>query len=130
MCKDPGSCPQSANACDSSDPEIKSMRDFANAAAGFLVSTALTGGPRAELAMPTVAPGQSLAFAATLALDIDQMLALIKRLSTEALNQLSHETRPTFVIPWAIEGSLWVPFEGFGRIGVVFPRQTGEWSLE
>lgn len=131
LCKDPNNCPQSANACDSSDPQIKGMQDFATAAVGFLAASALSGGaPRLELTMPVVDPGQSLAFAATLSLDVDQMLALIKRASNEALDQLTHGTRPTFVIPWAIEGSVWVRFEGFGRIGAGFPRQTGEWSLE
>lgn len=130
MCKDPSSCPQSANACDSSDPQIKGMQDFAAAAVGFLVASALSGGPTLELTMPVVDPGKSLAFAATLSLDIDQMLALIKRASRDAADQLTRGTRPTFVIPWAIEGSVWVRFEGFGRIGAGFPRQTGEWSLE
>ena len=130
MCKDPNSCPQSASACDSSDPQIKGAHDFAAAAAGFLLSAALTGGRKLELTMPTVDPGQALTFAATLSLDIDQMLALIKRVSRDALNQLTKGTRPTFVIPWALEGSMWVRFEGFGRIGAGFPRQTGEWALE
>lgn len=130
MCKDPNRCPQTANACDSSDPQIKGMRDFAAAAVGFLVSSALSGGPTIELTMPVVDPGQSLAFVATLVLDIDQMLALIKRASGDALSQLASGKRPTFTIPWAIEGSVWVRFEGFGRIGAGFPRVTGEWSLE
>jgi hypothetical protein len=130
MCKDPNNCPQSANACDSSEPEIRGARDFAAAAAGFLLSTALNGGSKVELTMPMVAPGTALSFVATLALDIDQMLALIKRASRDALAQLTRGTKPAFQIPWAIEGSVWVRFEGFGRIGAGFPRQTGLWALE
>lgn len=130
MCKDPNNCPQSADACDSSEPEIRGMRDFVNAAANFLISSALRGGPTIELTIPMVDPGQSLAFVTTLTLDIDQMLALIKRASSQVISQLTKGTRPTFVIPWAVEGSMWVRFEGFGRMGAGFPRQTGEWVLQ
>jgi hypothetical protein len=129
MCEDPNNCPQSANACDSSDPQIRGTRDFAQAAAGFLVSTALNGGPKTELRMPLVQPGTSLKFAATLTLNIDQMLALIKRASSDALSQITSGRQPTFVIPWAVEGSVWVRFEGFGRIGAGFPRSEGNWAL-
>jgi len=129
MCKDPNQCPQSANACDSSDPLIKSPKDFAGAAAGFLVSSALNGGLKTELTMPIVDPGKSLAFVASLSLGIDQMLSLMKRASGDAIAQARKGKQPTFVIPWAVEGSVWVRFEGFGRIGASFPRQTGEWQL-
>ena len=129
MCKDPNNCPQSGNACDSSDPLIKSPKDFAGAAAGFLISSALSGGPKAELAIPLVDPGKSLRFVASLSLDIDQLLSLVKRASRDAVASASKGKQPAFAIPWAVEGSVWVRFEGFGRIGASFPRQTGEWRL-
>lgn len=130
MCKDPSNCPQSANACDSSDPLIKSPKDFAGAAAGFLVSSALSGGPKVELSMPLVDPGKSLKFVASLTLGIDQLLALMKRASGDAIASARKGQKPAFAIPWAVEGSIWVRFEGFGRIGATFPRQTGEWQLQ
>jgi hypothetical protein len=130
MCKDPNNCPQAGNACDSSDPLIKSPRDFAGAAAGFLIASALSGGPKVELTMPVVDPGKSLAFVASLSLGIDQMLSLIKRASGEAIASARKGKQPTFAIPWSVEGSVWVRFEGFGRIGASFPRQAGEWQLQ
>jgi hypothetical protein len=129
MCEDPNSCPQSANACDSSEPQIRGAKDFANAAAGFLVSAALNGGIKTELKIPMVQPGGTMKFAATLSLNIDQMLDLIKRASGDALSQITSGKQPTFVIPWAVEGSVWVRFEGFGRIGAGFPRSEGSWTL-
>jgi hypothetical protein len=57
------------------------------------------------------------------------MLALIKRASSDAISQITSGRQPTFVIPWAVEGSVWVRFEGFGRIGAGFPRSEGNWAL-
>lgn len=130
MCEDPNSCPQVADACASDEPEIRGVNDFANAAAGFLVNAALTGGASIDnLRMPMVPPGGSLKFVAGLTLDIDQTLALLGRLGGDVIGDVKAGRTPSFVIPWAVEGSVWVRFEGFGRIGAGFPRQTGSWAL-
>ena len=57
------------------------------------------------------------------------MLALLKRLGGDIASDLKAGRNPSFTIPWAVEGSIWVRFEGFGRIGAGFPRQTGSWVL-
>lgn len=130
MCEDPASCPQVADACASTEPEIRSMNDFGHAAAGFLLNAALTGGASLDtLRMPMVPAGGSLKFVAGLTLDVDQMLALLLKLGGNVLDDVKSGRSPSFVIPWAVEGSVWVRFEGFGRIGAGFPRQTGVWSL-
>lgn len=130
MCEDPNSCPQVADACASDEPQIRGVNDFANAAAGFLLNAALTGGGSVEsLRLPMVPAGGSLKFVAGLSLDIDQMLVLIKRLGGDIVGDLKAGRTPAFTIPWAVEGSIWVRFEGFGRIGAGFPRQTGAWPL-
>jgi hypothetical protein len=130
MCEDPNACPQAADACNSTDPQIHGINDFASAAAGFLISTALNGGPRESLRMPMVPAGGTLKFVAGLSLNVDQMLALIQRVAGDTLAQVKSGKMPTFIIPWAVEGSAWVTFQGFGRIGAAFPRQTGSWNLQ
>jgi hypothetical protein len=129
MCEDPNNCPQAADACNSTEPQIRGMQDFATAAAGFLISTALNGGPRESLRIPMVPAGGTVTFVAGLSLNADQMLGLIKRVSGDVVSQVKTGKQPTFIIPWAVEGSAWVTFEGFGRIGAGFPRQTGSWDL-
>lgn len=130
MCEDPNNCPQVADACASDEPQIRGMRDFANAAAGFLVNAALTGGASVDtLRLPMVPAGGSLKFVAGLTLDIDQMLALLTRLGGDIVGDVKSGRTPAFTIPWSVEGSIWVRFEGFGRIGAGFPRQTGAWAL-
>ena len=130
MCENPNQCPQAADACNSSEPQIRGMNDFATAAAGFLISTALNGGPREQLRVPMVPAGGTLKFVAGLSLNVDQMLALIARVGGDALAQVKSGKMPAFLIPWAIEGSVWVTFQGFGRVGAGFPRQTGTWDLQ
>jgi hypothetical protein len=130
MCEDPSACPQVADACASDEPEIRSMNDFAGAAAGFLINAALTGGASLEtLRLPVVPAGGTLKFVAGLTLDIDQMLALLGRLGGDVAADVKAGRTPSFTIPWSVEGSVWVRFEGFGRIGAPFARQTGVWSL-
>jgi hypothetical protein len=129
MCEDPNNCPQVADACASTEPQIRSMNDFAGAAAGFLINAALNGGPKDMLRMPMVPAGGTLKFVAGLTLDIDQMLGLVKRLGGDIAGDLKGGRTPSFTVPWAVEGSVWVRFEGFGRIGAGFPRQTGAWPL-
>lgn len=130
MCEDPNNCPQVADACASDEPEIHGMKDFGNAAAGFLINAALTGGASLDtLRIPMVPAGGSLKFVAGLTLDIDQMLALLQRLGGDVIGDVKAGRSPSFTIPWAVEGSVWVRFEGFGRIGAAFPRQTGAWAL-
>lgn len=130
MCEDPHACPQVADACASDEPMIRGMRDFAAAATGFLINAALTGGASLEtLRMPMVPPGGSIRFVAGLTLDIDQMLLLLRQLGGDIMNDVKAGRTPAFTIPWAVEGSVWVRFEGFGRIGASFPRQTGSWQL-
>jgi len=130
MCEDPNQCPQSADACHSSDPQVRGMNDFAAAAAGLLISSALSGGPRDPLRIPMVPAGGTVAFIAGLSLGVDPMLALMQRLATDGLAQIKSGKVPAFQIPWAIEGSAWVTIEKFGRIGAGLPRQTGIWSLK
>ena len=130
MCEDPTRCPQVADACASDEPEIRGVNDFANAAVGFLVNAALTGGASLEtLRIPTVPAGGSLRFVAGLTLDIDQTLGLLRRLGGDVVGDVRAGRTPAFTIPWAVEGSIWVRVEGFGRIGAGFPRQTGAWAL-
>jgi hypothetical protein len=33
------------------------------------------------------------------------------------------------VIPYAVEGSIWVDVRSFGRVAASFPRATGAWDL-
>lgn len=131
LCQDPASCPQDAtNACEASEPEIRDMHDFANAAAGFLVALA-TGQERLEnLRIRTVAPGAHTRVVFRLELNPNQVLALLRQVAGDAVAQLAAGRNPELVIPYQIEGSIWITVEHFGRFAVSFPAYRSQWALQ
>lgn len=129
MCEDPNNCAQSADACRSDEPEIRNGRDFAMAAAGFLISTALGERNFEDLRVRTVPAGEALRFIIRLSLDPRQMIALMREATLNLIQLLRDRQMPEFVIPFQIEGSIWVTVENFGRFGAGFGPYSDEWRL-
>ena len=61
----------------------------------------------------------------TLALDPDQTLQLIRRMSEGLMQQVQRGQTPTFEIPYRLEGTVWVNVERFGRIA----REVGAFFM-
>ncbi|MCA9534103.1 MAG: hypothetical protein KC593_10495 [Myxococcales bacterium] len=129
FCEDPNNCAQSADACDSTEPEIRTRQDFAMAAANFLISTALGERSFSDLRVRTVPAGSELRFIIRLSLDPRQMIALLREATTNLIDTLRNRQIPEFVIPYRIEGSVWVAVENFGRFGASFGPYSNEWRL-
>lgn len=131
LCDDPTQCPQNGpNACQSDQNDVHDANDFARAATGFLISVA-EGQERLEnLRVRTIpASGQ---IRATLHLELapDAVLGLIRTLSDDAIQQLQHGQQPRFVIPYRVEGTVWITVEHFGRIAANVPGFEGTWALQ
>ncbi|MFW2387758.1 MAG: hypothetical protein ACN4G0_05450, partial [Polyangiales bacterium] len=60
FCEDPDNCTQDADACRSDEPEIRDIRDFAGAAAGFLFATAVGERKFSDLRVRTVPPNEEM----------------------------------------------------------------------
>jgi len=130
FCEDPTNCQQNAeNACQSDDPEIRDVRSFSQAVAGFLMRAAAGQAQLEDLRVRTIPPGETLRVVLRLQVDSAQMLSLIERTGREAINQVRQGQQPRFVIPYSLEGTAWVAVEGLGRIGAGFGPITGEWAL-
>jgi hypothetical protein len=129
FCEDPNNCAQSLEACDSTEPEIRTRQDFAMAAANFLISTALGERSFSDLRIRTVPAGSELRFIIRLSLDPRQMINLLREATLNLIELLRNRQIPEFVIPYSIEGSVWVSVENFGRFGASFGPYGNEWRL-
>lgn len=130
FCEDPSNCRQDADACISDEPEIRDMRDFANAATGFLIATALGERKLSDLRVRTVPPNERLKMVVRLGLDPTQMVGLIRQYARGEIDRIREGRIPELRIPYEIEGTTWVAVESLGRLASSFGPTTGEWQLE
>jgi len=130
FCEDPNNCRQDANACRSDEPEIRDIRDFANAAAGFLISTALGERKFSDLRVRTIPPNDQMKMVVRLGLDPVQMVGLIRQFGKGELDQIRKGQIPEFTIPYEIEGTAWVSVESLGRLATGFGPAAGQWRLQ
>ena len=130
FCEDPNNCRQDANACRSNEPEIRDIRDFANAATGFLISTALGERKFSDLRVRTVPPNDKMKMVVRLGLDPIQMVGLIRQLGKGELDRIKKGQIPEFNIPYEIEGTAWVAVESLGRLATGFGPAAGQWRLQ
>ena len=129
MCEDPSNCEQSADACNSSDPEIRSAKDFVGAAAGFLISTALGENKLSDLKVKTIPANENMNMVVRLGLSPVQTVKLIKRLAKGEIDEVKRAKVPKFGIPYQLEGSAWVNVQSFGRIASGFGPVQGDLNL-
>ena len=131
FCEDPNNCAQNAaDACQSDEPEIRDMRSFGEAAAGFLIRAATGQANLQDLRIRTIPAGETLRIVMRLQVDTLQMLSLIERAGHGALDQIRQGTQPQFAIPYSVEGTAWVSIEGLGRVAAGFGPTTGEWQIQ
>lgn len=123
-------CPaRGDDACRSSEPEIRDVDDFARASVGFLVGLATGERSITDLRVRTIPARDRVRFVASLAIGVEPMMRLIERTSRTAIEAAASGRQPHFEIPWAIEGSVFVEVEGFGRFAASFPEARGSWAL-
>jgi hypothetical protein len=130
FCEDPSNCKQDANACTSDDPEIRDVRDFANAAAGFLIATALGERRFSDLRVRTVPPNDRMRMVVRLGLDPVQVVGLLRELGSAEIDRIKKGQIPELTIPYEIEGTAWVSVESLGRLATGFGPAAGEWRLQ
>lgn len=128
FCND-ASCPPRADACTGGGPQIRTMQDFAAASAGFLLAAAAGQVSPDDLKIRTIGPNQTTRVTVALELDPTQVVALMARFASAAIEQVKRGQVPRFDLPYAIEGSAWVTVEGFGKIAAGFGPMQGAWEL-
>lgn len=130
FCESGASCPVRPDACTGGGPKIKTMNDFAAAAAGFLIATAVGQTSPDALRIKTLGANQTTRVTVGLELDPNQVVSLIAHFARSAMDDVKRGQVPHFVIPYSIEGSAWVTVQSFGKIAAGFGPVTGEWQIQ
>jgi hypothetical protein len=121
----------SANACQASAHDIHSLSDYAASAAPLLVVAGLTGsaGSVPSLLAPKVTAGGDLEVVARMSLQPSELLAVMRTLANQSVDQLKQGRSPTFVIPYRMEGTFWFDAGAVGRVAVPWGPAEGTFTL-
>ena|ERR1044071_3476898 len=130
FCDDGASCAPLPDACTTSGPQIRTINDFAAASAGFLLAAATGRASPDDIRIKTIGPNQTMRVSVALELDPMQVVALMARFASSAIDQLKRGQIPRFDIPYAVEGSAWVTVQGFGKIAAGFGPIQGTWAIQ
>jgi len=118
-------------ACQASSRDVRSLDDFANAAANLLISAgiaAATGQPLTFTA-PQVSAASHLDVVVRFSFGPDQLLATLRQLAVQSEGELKAGRSISFNIPYRIEGTVFFDAGSFGRIAVGYGPANGSWVL-
>ncbi len=120
-----------ANACQASSRDIHSLSDYAAAAAPLLVVAGLSGSASQLPSMlaPQVTAGGDLDVVARMSLQPSELLAVMRQLANQSVDQLKHGQAPTFVVPYRLEGTVWFDAGAVGRVAVPWGPTDGTFTL-
>ncbi len=131
LCPEGERCgPPPQNGCQSNEPEIRSMNDFAAASVGFLTNVALGTVNPSDVKVRIIEPGQAIDITTRFEINPQAMLALLGNVAGDGIASIKKAKVPEFTVPYQIEGSVWVKLENFGRFAAGFGPTSGEWALK
>ncbi|HJX65347.1 MAG TPA: hypothetical protein VJ860_15500 [Polyangia bacterium] len=128
----PGCTGQAApGACQASSRDVRSLGDFAGAAANLLIANgiaAATGQPL-TFAAPKVSAASQMDVTVRFSFGPNELLGTLKQLASQSVNDLQAGRSVSFSIPYRIEGTVWFDAGSIGRIAVGFGPAQGTWVL-
>lgn len=120
-------CPQTDEACHTSSTDVIDLGDVAPAH-DFMSSVAFTEHRYAELAVRDVPAHGQASLVVDAALSAEPLVTAIQNNDTAALTAMRAGQQPTFAVPYAVEGTIWV--EGRGNDGFAYPIERATGTLE
>ena len=118
-------------ACEASSRDVRSLGDFAGAAANLLLANgiaAATGQPL-TFAAPRVSAASQMDVTVRFSFGPNELLGTLKQLASQSVNELRSGRSVSFSIPYRLEGSVWFDAGSVGRIAVGFGPSLGTWIL-
>jgi hypothetical protein len=120
-----------AGACQASSRDVRSLNDFANSAVDLLIANgiaAATGQPFSFEA-PRVSAAAELDVVVRFSFGPEPLLATMRQLAVQSVDELKAGRSITFRVPFRIEGTVWFDAGSFGRIAVGYGPLDGVWIL-
>ena len=117
-----------AGTCASSEPDLRSIDDFAAAALHVLVGVATGDAP--ALSVPTIEADGSRRLTLALSVDAGTLLELLAGEAADRWQAYVAGEAVSLSIPYQLDGTLWFVVEGLGRVGFPFGPVSGEWKIQ
>ena len=119
------------DSCKMKATDIKTLDDFANATANFLIATgvAMVQGQQPSFVMPQVVADSEIVVKLRFSFGPDALLGVLKQLATQAIDQLSSGQDLVFTIPYRLQGSAWFDVGSLGRVALGWGPQDGVWTI-
>lgn len=119
------------NACQASSRDVRSLNDFAGAAASFLVASgiAVASGQPVGFSAPKITQASQLDVTVRYTLSPQDLLAAMRQLAVQSVGELRAGRRVSFAIPYRVEGTVWFDVGSLGRVAVGFGPAQGTWVL-
>jgi hypothetical protein len=126
-----GTAGSNPTACQASSHDIHSLSDYGAAAAPLLIVSGLEGtaGQLPSLLAPKLAPAGDLHVVARMSLQPSELLATMRLLAAQSVDDLKRGRPPTFVVPYRLEGSVWFDAGAAGRVAVNWGPTEGSFTL-
>jgi hypothetical protein len=120
-----------AGACESSTRDVRSLNDFAGAAANLLIANGLAAamGQPLTFTAPRVSEAAELDFVVRFSFGPEPLLATMRQLAAQSVDELRAGRAITFQIPFRVEGTVWFDAGSIGRIAVGYGPMDGSWVL-
>jgi hypothetical protein len=126
-----GCGPSDPNACQTSSRDLRSLSDFQNSAANFLVSQglAMAAGKPLTFVAPKVSAASALEVTVRFSFGPQQLVGVLRQLATQSAVQMRRGQLPTFQIPFKLEGTVFFDAGSLGRIPVGYGPVAGTWQV-
>jgi hypothetical protein len=122
----------STGACEASSRDVRSMADFVDKSLpALLISTgvALAEGQTPTFTLPPLTAASEIDVTVRYAFGPEQLLAIMRDLAVQSVNELKKGQLPTFTIPYRLEGTVFFDAGSIGRLAVGWGPATGTWQL-
>ncbi len=89
----------------------------------------MAAGQPPSFVAPQVAAASQLEVTVRFSFGPEPMLATMRQLAVQSINDLKAGRAPTFVIPFRLEGTVWFDAGSLGRLAVGYGPGDGTWQL-
>jgi len=119
------------DSCTMKATDIKTVDDFKNATANFLVASgvALTQGQQPSFALPQVVADSEIIVTLRFSLGPEALLGVLKQVAAQAWEQLKSGQEIVFTIPYRLQGTAWFDVGSLGRVALGWGPADGMWTI-
>lgn len=119
------------DACRPKESDIKSIEDFRHAAANLLIAKGIRvlSGEEPSFKMPSVVEDSELTMTMRFSFGPQALLGVMKEVAKQSISQLENGQAIQFLIPYSLQGTVFVDVGELGRAAVAFGPATGTWEI-